>query len=400
MTANNPVRRNILLLALCQALFMTSTSAIIASAPIIGGILLTTDKVLVTLPLALQFVAMALTTIPASLYMERVGRRVGFMTGAGIAIVGALVGVHAIMVGSFALFCLATALVGSFNGFCHFLRFAAADTASVEFRSRAISYVLAGSVIAAVLGPTLARNSVDILPAQFAGVFAALIAVYVAVGIVVSFIDIPRPARRRKGDSGRPLLVIARQPKFLIAVCAATFGYLVMSFLMTVTPIAMGVCGFTFSDSSYVIQAHVVGMYLPAFITGHLIKWFGVNNVLLAGAVLCLGSIAVSLSGIEFVNFLVAMVFVGVGWNFLFTGGTALVTETYTPEEQAKVQGFNDFVIWGTVSVGVVASGMVQQTVGWTAVNVAMVPLVVIVLAATLWMRFRSDGMGGERAAT
>ncbi len=398
--ALNPARRNVLLLAVCQALFMTSTSAIIASAPLVGGILLTEDKVLVTLPIALQFVAMALTTIPASLYMERVGRRIGFVTGAGIAVVGALVGVHAINAGSFALFCVATALIGSFNGFCHFFRFAAADTATPEFRSKAISYVLAGSVIAAVLGPTLARNSVDVLPAQFAGVFAALVGVYAAVALVVSFIDIPKPARRTRTSRGRPLLVIARQPKFLIAVCAATFGYLVMSFLMTVTPIAMGVCGFTFSDSSYVIQAHVVGMYLPAFVTGHLIGWFGVNNVLVAGAVLCLVSIGIGLAGIGFSNFLVAMVLLGVGWNFLFTGGTALVTETYAPEERAKVQGFNDFVIWGVISVGVVTAGMVQQTVGWEAVNVVMAPLVVIVLAAAIWMRSRSARSAEERAAT
>ncbi len=384
----NPVRRNILLLACCQALFMTSTSAIIASAPIIGGILLTTDKVLVTLPIALQFVAMALTTIPASLYMERVGRRIGFITGAGIAVVGAAVGVHAIMTGSFVLFCVSTALIGSFNGFCHFFRFAAADTATVEFRSKAISYVLAGSVLAAFFGPTLARNTVDILPVGFAGIFAALIIVYLAVAFVVSFVDIPKPVRRSRQKRGRPLIEIVRQRKFLIAVCAATFGYLVMSFLMTVTPIAMSVCGFTFSDSSYVIQAHVLGMYLPAFITGHLIGWFGVDNILISGAVLCLGSIVIGLSGIEFLNFLSAMVLVGVGWNFLFTGGTALVTETYTPEEKAKVQGFNDFVIWGTISVGVVTAGMVQEMIGWVAVNLVMAPLVVIVLVVTVWLRF------------
>ena len=392
------VRRNVLLLATCQALFMTSTSAIISTAPLIGGILLTGDKALATLPLALQFVAMALTTIPASLYMGRVGRKIGFITGASIGAVGGAIGAYAITSGDFTLFCIASLLTGSFNGFCHYFRFAAADVATDSFRSKAISYVLAGSVVAALLGPTLARNTADILPFQFAGVYLALIVVYLAVACVVSFIDIPRPTMEQRNSGGRPLWEIARQPKFIIAVCAATFGYLVMSFLMTVTPIAMGVCGFTFSDSSYVIQAHVLGMYAPAFITGHLISRYGVNNILIAGAMLCGASIIIHLSGITFLNFLSGLVLVGVGWNFLFTGGTTLLTETYTPEEKAKVQGLNDFFIWGTISVGAVTSGAVQHAVGWDAVNFVMAPLVVIVFMTTLWLKFSGRKPANERS--
>ncbi|MAM67427.1 MAG: MFS transporter [Rhodospirillaceae bacterium] len=394
------VRRNVLLLATCQALFMTSTSAIISTAPLIGGILLTGDKALATLPLALQFVAMALTTIPASLYMGRVGRKIGFITGASIGAVGGAIGAYAITSGDFTLFCIASLLTGSFNGFCHYFRFAAADVATDSFRSKAISYVLAGSVVAALLGPTLARNTADILPVQFTGVYLALIVVYLAVSCVVSFIDIPRPTREQRDSGGRRLSEIARQPKFIIAVCAATFGYLVMSFLMTVTPIAMGVCGFTFSDSSYVIQAHVLGMYAPAFITGHLISRYGVNNILIAGAMLCGASIVIHLSGITFLNFLSGLVLVGVGWNFLFTGGTTLLTETYTPEEKAKVQGLNDFFIWGTISIGAVTSGAVQYTVGWDAVNLVMAPLVVIVFLTTLWLKFSGRKTANEQASS
>lgn len=394
------VRRNVLLLATCQALFMTSTSAIISTAPLIGGILLTGDKALATLPLALQFVAMALTTIPASLYMGRVGRKIGFITGASIGAVGGAIGAYAITSGDFTLFCIASLLTGSFNGFCHYFRFAAADVATDSFRSKAISYVLAGSVVAALLGPTLARNTADILPVQFTGVYLALIVVYLAVSCVVSFIDIPRPTREQRDSGGRRLSEIARQPKFIIAVCAATFGYLVMSFLMTVTPIAMGVCGFTFSDSTYVIQAHVLGMYAPAFFTGHLISRYGVNNILIAGAMLCGASIVIHLSGITFLNFLSGLVLVGVGWNFLFTGGTTLLTETYTPEEKAKVQGLNDFFIWGTISIGAVTSGAVQYTVGWDAVNLVMAPLVVIVFLTTLWLKFSGRKTANEQASS
>ena len=378
---------------------MTSTSAIISTAPIVGGILLVDDKSLATLPLALQFVAMALTTIPASLYMGRFGRKVGFFTGASIGACGGALGAYAIMQGDFVLFCIASLLTGSFNGFCHYFRFAAADVSTDAFRSKAISYVLAGSIVAALLGPTLARNTADLMSVQFAGVYLALIVVYLLVACIVSFIDIPRPTVEQRKAGGRPLSNIARQPKFIIAVCAATFGYLVMSFLMTVTPIAMGVCGFTFSDSSYVIQAHILGMYAPAFVTGHLINRFGVNNILIAGSVLCGASIVIHLSGIGFMNFLFGLVLVGVGWNFLFTGGTTLLTQTYTPAEKAKVQGLNDFFIWGTISIGAVTSGAVQHSVGWSAVNLVMAPLVLIVFATTLWLRFSGRKAAAEKSA-
>ena len=386
--ADISIRRNIFLLASCQGLFMTSTSAIIATGPIVGGILLSEDKGLATLPLAFQFIAMALTTIPASLYMARVGRKVGFITGASIGVCGGLVGAYAITTGSFVGFCVACLLTGSFNGFCHYFRFAAADVSTGAFRSKAISYVLAGSVVAAFLGPTLARNTADFLPVTYAGVYLALVVVYLLVACVVSFIDIPRPPAGQRATGGRPLLEIVKQPNFIIAVCAATFGYLVMSFVMTATPIAMGVCGFTFSDSSYVIQAHVLGMYVPAFFTGHLISRFGVHNILIVGALLCGTCLIINLSGVTFLNFVTALVLVGVGWNFLFTGGTTLLTETYTPEEKAKVQGLNDFCIWGVISIGAVTSGAVQHSIGWAAVNIVMAPLVIIVLFATLWLRY------------
>ena len=367
---------------------MTSTSALILTAPVVGGILLGDAKIFATVPVAIQFVSMALTTMPASLYMGRVGRRAGFITGAMIAVAGGGIGAYAIVIGSFPLFCIASVLVGSFNGFCQYFRFAAADVATGASRGKAISYVLAGSIVAAFLGPMLARNTSELLPVQFAGVYMALIAVYLLVACVASFLTIPKPTATERKSGGRPLREIARQPKFIIAVCAATFGYLVMSFVMTVTPIAMGVCGFTFSDSSYVIQAHVLGMYAPAFFTGHLIARFGVHNILIAGALMLGACIVINLSGITFLNFLSALVLVGVGWNFLFTGGTTLLTETYTPEERAKVQGLNDFFIWGTISIGAVTSGAVQHAVGWDAVNLVMAPLVVIVFAVTIWLRF------------
>lgn len=249
-------------------------------------------------------------------------------------------------------------------------------------------------MVAAFLGPMLARNTIGMLPVEYAGVYVVLVAVHLLIACVVSFITIPRPTVESRRSGGRSLLEIARQPKFVIAVMAATFGYLVMSFLMTVTPIAMGGCGFSFANSSYVIQAHILGMYLPAFVTGNLISRYGVHNILVAGAAMLGACVVINLSGVTFLNFLSALVLVGVGWNFLFTGGTALLTETYMPEERAKVQGLNDFFIWGTISVGAVTSGAVQQSFGWEAVNLVMAPLVALVFIVTLWLRF-----GARRSA-
>jgi MFS family permease len=290
-------RRNVLLLALCQALFMTCTSAIVTSIALTGH-LLAENKALATLPVALQFATHMAVTIPASLYMRRFGRQVGFLTGTLIGAIGALTAAYAILEASFTLFCLGSAILGGFNSIAQFYRFAAADSSDEIYRSRAISLVLAGGVIASLTGPTLARHTNDLFsPVMFAGTYVAVVGVQALIACVVLMIRIPRPTISERRAVGRPFLEIARQPTFLVAVLGSVVGYVVMSFLMTVTPIAMAECNFTFGDSAFVIQGHVLGMFAPSFFTGHLIARFGAVNVMTAGAVLLAGAIGTSLSG-------------------------------------------------------------------------------------------------------
>ncbi len=381
------IDRNVALLALCQALLMTTTSAIIASAALVGYAL-AEDKALATVPVAFQFVATMLTSIPASLYMRRVGRRIGFITGALIGVAGGAVATVAIAVSSFWLFALGVALIGSLNSFGQFFRFAAADAAAPEVRGRAISLVLLGGLVAAVTGPNFARITKDLFdPLIFAGTFAGIAVIYVAMALVVSFLTIPPPSARDRSGEQRPLLQILTQSKCIVAIFGAVSGYVVMAFLMTVTPLAMADCGFAFGDSATVIQAHIVGMFLPSFFTGHLIARYGPTNIMIVGALLQGLCVAVNLAGIDFMNFLTALILVGVGWNFLFIGGTTLLTECYRPAEMAKVQGFNDFCIWGGVAAGGLLSGASNHLFGWAIVNVVTVPLIVLSLIAAIWFR-------------
>lgn len=379
-------KKNVLLLAVCQALFMTCTSGVIATSALVG-LSLAGNSGYATLPLACQFSAGMLVTIPASLYMKQAGRKIGFLTGAAIGIAGVLTSTFAILSGNFLLFCLGSILFGCFAGFSRYFRFAAAEAASSDFRSKAISLVLAGGVVAAVTGPSLARATVDLFaPVLFAGTYAALAVVQLAIIGVVSMIRLPPPDDAERGGGGRPLVAIMRQPTFVVALLGATMSYAVMSFLMSITPVAMREHHFDFTDSTFVIQSHILGMYLPAFFTGHLIARFGVLQVMMAGAGLLAGCICINLAGTDFMNFAVALTFVGVGWNFLFVGATTLLTECCTPAEKAKTQGFNEFIVFGTIALGTLTSGSVQHAFGWSGVNMAVIPMIALVLGVTIWL--------------
>ena len=380
-------RRSVLLLAACQALYGTSIGATFIAIALVGNTL-ADDKSLMTLPVALQFVAAMATTLPASFYMRRVGRRLGFVTGAGIACVGALICTYAIFDRSFVLFCLGAAVLGSFNAFAQYFRFAAADAADRDYRAKAISLVLAGGVVSAMTGPMLGRFTKDLFaPVQYAGIYLSLAAIFLLIIALMLFIDIPglSPAERR--ESGRPLREIARQPVFLVAVLAATAAYSTMMLLMTVAPPAMAECDFTFADAAWMMTGHTLGMFAPSFFTGHLITRFGVLNVMLSGALLFVATLAIDLAGVALLHFFLGMTLLGIGWNFLFVGGTTLLTQTHTPAEAAKVQGFNDFLIWTSVTVAVLVSGALQAGLGWTFVNVGVMPVVAVALGLTLWLK-------------
>ena len=276
------MKRNIILLSLSQAVLITGTSTLLASSAIVG-LALAGHKSLATMPLALLFLAQMVTTIPASLYMARVGRRLGFMTSALFGLAGAAVATAGVINASFSIFCLGTTLIGMFNGFGQYYRFTAAEVAPEDYRSRAISYVLVGGVIAAFAGPNLANWSRHSLSAEFAGSYACLIGLYLLAFGFASLLQIPKPAAVSRSPGGRPLSVIARQPAYLVAVASAMVGYGVMNFIMIATPLAMHGYAHAFSDTAFVIQWHIFGMFIPSFFTGHLIRRFGTANIMLSG---------------------------------------------------------------------------------------------------------------------
>lgn len=368
-----------------------SGTSLVLTVTALAGASLTPNPILATLPLSLQFIATMAATIPASLFMRRFGRRAGFGLGAACGIAGAGLSLLALLWHDFLLFCLAALLIGVLNGCAAFYRFAAADTADPAFRAKAISLVMAGGVVAAFIGPNLAKLGVDAIAGTiYAGSFALLAGVHLLALLMLSGIDIPKPAAVGPGQSGAPWAVILRRPAFLVAMFAAVAGYASMNLVMTATPLSMVGHHHPFDHAATVIQWHVFAMFAPSFFTGHLIARFGVHRVIATGALLILACVGINLSGTDFPNYIVALVLLGVGWNFMFIGATALLTATHDAAERARVQGLNEFVIFGAVALASLASGAVQHQLGWIFVNLVVTPLVLAALVAVLWLRVKT----------
>ena len=378
--------RTVALLACCQALLLTNAAGLISMTALIGYEL-APQKSLATLGATTYVVGSALATMPASLWMARVGRRRGFMAGALINVLGCAIAVGALLAGSFALFCVATAVVGVYNAIGLQYRFAAAEVATLADRPKAISLVLAGGIVGGFLGPASTVLARDWIPAApFAGSFV-LLAAYALIALAVqSRVHVPRPVIPHDSPGARPLSVIARQPAFVVAVLAGALGYGLMNLLMVATPLAMSFCSHPYGQAAIVIQWHVVGMYAPGFFTGHLIARFGVLRVIVAGVMLIAGCVAVALAGTTVAHFLVALATLGVGWNFMYTGATALLTETHGPHEKAKVQGANDFAIFATMAISSLSAGALVSTAGWERMNLGALPVLVVVLVAVAWL--------------
>jgi MFS family permease len=383
------VHRNVGLLAACQAMLFTNNSTLIAINGL-AGLALAPDKRLATLPITCWIVGGALSTMLASLHMKRVGRQRGLASGTLWGIVGAMICAAAIWTHSFWLLCFGTLVWGVYNAYGQYYRFAAADVADASFKATAISLVLAGGLVGGILGPSLSRLTVDLMGPRFFGAYVVLIGFALATMVLLSLIRIPSPTAAEQAASGRPLAEIAAQPKFIVAVLSGAIGYGVMNFLMTSTPIAMLVCGHPYGDAAFVISSHVVGMFAPSFFTGPLIKRVGVLPVMFAGAVLNLVTIAIALSGISVTHFWWSLVLLGVGWNFLYIGGTTLLTDTYRPEERAKAQGANDQAIFIMMALSSFASGLTVTTAGWERVNLYALPLVALVAIAIVWFALHS----------
>jgi len=383
---DDPPRRNVFLLALCQALGMTGMSMLMIIVGLVGYSL-AIDKSLATLPLALAFVGTMLTAIPASALMRRVGRRMGFSFGAIVGIASALLAAYAVHSQDFWLFVVASMGIGVQASFIHFYRFAAADTASEGFRPRAISLVLTGGVVAALAGAPLARATRDSFGQNlYVGCYFAVAALALVSLIVLQFIRIPPLTAEQRADHGRPMGVIARQPTFIVAVMAAAIGYGVMSLVMTTTPLAMNHYDHGFADTTWVIQWHALAMFVPSFFSGRLIKRFGATQIILAGGFVMIACVLVALTGTGFWNFWVALFLLGLGWNFMFVGGTSLATETYTIVERNKTQALNDFIIFTVVACSSLASGALHHWFGWQAVIIGVTPLLAIAIVAVLYL--------------
>ncbi len=379
-------KRNVLILAACQTLYMSGTTLMISTSPLIGQ-QLAPDPQWATVPLAAHHCGVMAATIPASQIMRFIGRRNGFMMATLFGMVGAAIAGSAILHAWFWVFCLGVFVVGWFNGFAVFYRFAAADISTPEFRPKAISWVLTGGLFAALLGPQLANLTKDLLsPVLYAGSYFAMIGLYVANLILVSFVRIPRLTAAERSTSGRPLLQILAQPKCFVAIITAFVSYGVMSLLMTSTPLAMIACGFEFSDSAMVISAHVIGMFAPSFFTGNLIIRHGPLKIILIGVIINVICVGVDLAGVHIANFAIGLFLLGVGWNFMFIGATTLLTEVHSPSERAKIQGFNDFLIFGTITMAALSSGNLLHFFGWQIVNYGVLPFLVAVLLLVLWL--------------
>jgi predicted MFS family arabinose efflux permease len=375
-------RRNVLLLALCQAAFMSSVSLVATVGSLVGHAL-AADKALATLPATGVVVGTALGTIPASLLMRRAGRRLGFIAGTGFAIVGGLVAAAAIRQGSFWLLILGCALVGMSSAFGQLYRFAAAEAVPSAERSRAISIVLAGGLVASFVGPQLARLTADFFTTAFVASFLAVPLLALVTILLLLGLRLPTAASDPAVGPTRPLRAIVRQPTFVAAVVSQMTGYGAMNLLMTGTPLAMTAHhGHGLADAVFVIQWHMVGMFLPGFFTGTLIQRLGERATILAGIALNGASLVVAFTGTGVWHFWLALALLGVGWNLMFVGGSTLVTRTYAAAERAKAQAANDFLIWATVAATSLSSGQLLHRHGWNAVVTTALPLLGLAAAA------------------
>ena len=377
---------NLWLLAAAQGLFLTNNVVFIAINGLVG-LSLAPLGWMATLPVMGYVVGGALSTGLVARSQQRWGRKVSFQLGLGVALLSALTCAAALQLGSFWLLVAATMVAGYYSANGQLYRFAAGELAAPAFREKAVSLVLAGGLLGAVVGPNLANLTRDALGRPFLGAYLALALVALLGMVVIGLIRFPaEPARKAGADSGRTLGEIMRQPVFIVATVGAALGYGVMNLLMAATPLAMQVCGMPFSDAALVLEWHVIGMFAPGFFTGHLIKRFGVLPVMGAGVLLNALCVAIALSGQELHQFVIALFLLGMGWNFLFTGSTTLAMQSYKPEEKDKAQAAINFCVFATMALTSFASGALVTTQGWTLLNLGSLLPVALTGLALLWL--------------
>lgn len=382
-------QNNVWRLAIAQALAGANAAVAYATGAIVGEAL-APSRTFATLPLTVFVIGMAASTLPAGAIAQRYGRRTTFLIGTGFGVLGGLLGSLAVFTGSFALFCLGMLCGGAYAAVVLTFRFAATDCVEPPERPRAMSLVMGAGVVAGVIGPQLVNATMSLWPPYlFSATYLAQAGVALVSALVLSGVAIP-PITATEASAGRPLAVIAAQPKFIAAVTCGMVSYFLMNFMMTSAPLAMKMCGLPLVDSNLGLQWHVVAMYLPSFVTGRLITRFGTAPLVAAGLVLIVAASLAGLGGQTTWHFWLAMILLGLGWNFGFLGATALVLECHRPEERTRVQSLNDFLVFGTMVVGSFLSGGLLTAYGWSIVCLIAFPLVA--LAAVSLLAARSFG--------
>ncbi|MDX4957799.1 MFS transporter [Delftia acidovorans] len=393
----NNMHRQVLVLASAQALFQIVSVMVMTVGGLAGGQIAPSPR-WATLPIATMFLGTATMMFPASMWMARVGRRMGFISGTALGMVGGLVAAYGVHQSSLALLAGGTYLVGCYQAFAQFYRFAASEVADDAFRPRAISLVMAGGVVAALAGPMLARLGGPLMSPEYLGSFLILAVVsMVAAGVLINLRVPATPIPAGASATRRPWQQIVAQPSYLVALFGAATGYGIMILAMTATPIAMVHHHHELGTAATVIQLHVLGMFLPSFFTGSLIARFGVLRIMLTGVVLFIGHILVTLTGTGFSSFASALVLLGVGWNFMYIGGTTLLTTTYAAAEKSRAQAINDMTIFAVGLTCSFSAGALLESLGWQTLNLALIPWLVLAAGALLWLsaRNRSAAAGG-----
>lgn len=395
ITSDTQAKRNVLVLVMAQAILGAQMPMIFT----IGGLAgqsLASNPCFATLPISLIVLGSMLSATPLSSIMQKHGRRAGFFIGAICGAIGALVGAYGLYIASFPIFLIGSLFTGVYMSAQGFYRFAATDTASEEFRPKAISYVMAGGLLAAIIGPQMVKFTADAFVVPFVGTYLAVVLMTI-IGINLFFLlDIPKPPMPSldapKGRSRKELL---KDPVIAVAVICAMVSYALMNLVMTSTPLAVVGCGFQKNSAADVVSAHVLAMYIPSFFTGHLIARFGVEKIVATGLVILAGAGAVALQGVEIENFFIALILLGVGWNFGFIGATTMLAGAHAPHERGRMQGMNDLLVFGGVTIASLSSGGLMNCsggtaqAGWTAVNMAMAPFLVLAGGALIWLWLR-----------
>ena len=389
-------KRNVAVLVAAQAILGAQMPMIFVIGGLAGG-MLSPNPCLATLPISFIVFGSMITAPWLSPLMQRNGRRFGFFLGAASGAVGAMISAYGLYIGSFYVLLMGSLLTGVYMSAQGFYRFAATDTASEAFRPKAISYVMAGGLISAIIGPQLNKLVQDAFVVPFLGTYLAVAALNLFGMLLFLALDLP------KGTKGQPVMANApkarsrrellRDPRIIVAVICGMVAYSLMNLVMTSTPLAVVGCGFTKNNANDIVSAHVLAMFAPSFFTGHLIARFGVEKIIATGLVILMGAGMVALSGVAIPNYFGALILLGIGWNFGFIGATTMLSSAHAPHERGVVQGMNDMIVFGMVTVASLASGGLMKcsggtaVEGWDAVNLAMIPFLILAAGALIWLR-------------